>query len=81
MVATGNRNGWAAVIGAAALWGLYTLMTLGTTGAVPSLRILEDKHWLFHSLDTPVIALLTLGILALYRAQRHAFGKLGKVGA
>ncbi len=80
MQATGNRNGWAAVIGAAALWGLYALMVLGTTGVIPSLRVLEDKHWLFHSLDTPVMALLTLGILALYQAQRHAFGKLGKTG-
>ncbi|MDP9380948.1 MAG: hypothetical protein M3Q29_12535 [Chloroflexota bacterium] len=68
-------------IGAAALWGLYALMVLGTTGVIPSLRILEEKHWLFHTLDTPVMALLTVGILALYRAQRHAFGKLGKVGA
>ena len=81
MSTNGNRNGgWAAVIGAATLCGLYALMTLGTTGVAPSFKILEDKHWLFHIIETPIMAVLTLGILALYRAQRHAFGKLGKTG-
>ena len=81
MSTNGNRNrGWAAVIGAAALWGLYALLVLGTTGVIPSLKSLEDKHWFFHIFETPIMAVLTVGILALYRAQRHAFGKLGKTG-
>lgn len=81
MLTIGNRKGgWAAVTGAVTLWGLYALMTLGTTGVIPFLRILEDEHGLFHTIETPIMAALTLGILALYRAQRHAFGKLGKAG-
>ena len=81
MSTNGNRNrGWAAVIGAAALWGLYVLMILGTTGVIPSLKTLEDKHWLFHIFETPIMAVLTVGVLELYRAQRHVFGKLGKIG-
>ncbi|MDP8924910.1 MAG: hypothetical protein M3O34_18835 [Chloroflexota bacterium] len=81
MLTIGTREGgWAAVIGAAALWAMYALMTLGTTGVVPPLRVLEDQHWLFHILETPIMAVLTVGILALYRAQRRAFGTLGKAG-
>lgn len=82
MLAIDDRNGGrAAVIGAASLAGLFGLMTLGTTGVVPALRVLEDVHWFFHIFEAAIMAALTVGILALYRAQRHSFGKLGKAGA
>ncbi len=70
-----------ATLGGALFVGIFTLLSLGQLGVSPALQALEDKHWLFHIFEAPIMALITLGVAGLYRYQAERFGKLGKAGA
>ncbi len=70
-----------ATLGGALFIGIFTLLSLGQLGVSPALKALEDKHWLFHIFEAPIMALIALGVAGLYRYQAERFGKLGKAGA
>ncbi len=70
-----------ATLGGVLFVGIFTLLSLGQLGVSPALKALEDKHWLFHIFEAPIMALIALGVAGLYRYQAERFGKLGKAGA